>query len=179
VQIGLEIEPQAGALKTEGITFIPHGGEELSEALKSPPRCSCGWGTQLSRCRPASEGNAGQKFGRRTRRHPRGSLARPSPDPGQHKLCACETCRQRPQRSRDSRLGLDQLRRRSGRSPGQPTTHIPADQDRNRKGASSLPRSNGQAFDELATRSPWRGAAVGRQAGSAHVGTRHTHAVPP
>ena len=62
--------------------------------------------------------------------------------------CAHATCRQRPQRSRDSRLGLDQLRRRSGRSPGQPTTHIPADQDRNRKGASSLPRSNGQAFDE-------------------------------
>jgi hypothetical protein len=28
--------------------------------------------------------------------------------------------RQRPQRSRDSRLGLDRLRRRTGRSPGQP-----------------------------------------------------------
>jgi hypothetical protein len=52
------------------------------------------------------------------------------------------------QRSRDSRLGLDQLRRRSGRFPGQPTTHIPADLDRNRKGAPSPPRSNGQAFDE-------------------------------
>ena len=52
------------------------------------------------------------------------------------------------QRSRDSRLGLDQLRRRTGRSPAQPTTHIPADLDRNRKGAPSPPRSNGQAFDE-------------------------------
>ena len=68
--------------------------------------------------------------------------------PGQPKLCACETCRQRPQRSRDSRLGLDQLRRRTGRSPAQPTAHIPADLDRNRKGAPSPPRSNGQAFDE-------------------------------
>ena len=37
MQIGLEIEPQAGALKTEGITFIPHGGEELSEALRAHP----------------------------------------------------------------------------------------------------------------------------------------------
>ena len=41
------------------------------------------------------------------------------------------------QRSRDSRLGLDHFRRRSGRSPGQPATHIPADIDRNRKGAGS------------------------------------------
>ena len=36
----------------------------------------------------------------------------------------------------------------SGRSPGQPTTHIPADLDRNCKRAPSPPRSNGQAFDE-------------------------------
>jgi hypothetical protein len=35
-----------------------------------------------------------------------------------------------------------------GRSPGQPATHIPADLDRNRKGAPSHPRGNGQAFDE-------------------------------
>jgi len=48
----------------------------------------------------------------------------------------------------DSRLGLDRLGRRMGRSPGQPTTHIPADLNRNRKGAPSPPRSNGQAFDE-------------------------------
>jgi hypothetical protein len=32
-----EIETQAGALKTEGITFVPHGGEELSEALRGHP----------------------------------------------------------------------------------------------------------------------------------------------
>lgn len=33
---------------------------------------------------------------------------------------------------------------------------------------------------KLATRSPWRGAtAIGCQTGSAHVGTRHAHAVPP
>jgi len=56
--------------------------------------------------------------------------------------------RPRPQRSRDSRLGLDRLRRRSGRSPGQPVTQVPADLDCNRKGAPSPPRSNGQAFDE-------------------------------
>jgi len=40
------------------------------------------------------------------------------------------------------------LRRRSGRSPGQPVTQVPADLDCNRKGAPSPPRSNGQAFDE-------------------------------
>jgi hypothetical protein len=56
--------------------------------------------------------------------------------------------RQRRQRGRDSRLGLDQPGRRSGRSPGQPTTYKPADLDRNRKGAPSHPRSNGQALDE-------------------------------
>ena len=70
------------------------------------------------------------------------------PQSGQPKLCACETCRQRPQRSRDSRLGLDRLGRRTGRSPGQPATHIPADLNRYRKGAPSPPRSNGQVFDE-------------------------------
>jgi hypothetical protein len=32
-----EIETQAGALKSEGITFVPHGGEELSEALRGHP----------------------------------------------------------------------------------------------------------------------------------------------
>jgi energy-coupling factor transporter ATP-binding protein EcfA2 len=32
-----EIETQAGALKTEGITFVPHGGEELSEAVRGHP----------------------------------------------------------------------------------------------------------------------------------------------
>jgi hypothetical protein len=78
---------------------------------------------------------------------PRRSLARPSRDPGQPKLCACETCRQRLQGSRDSRLGLDQLGRRSGRFPGQPTTHVPADLDRNRKGALSPPRSYAQPLD--------------------------------
>ena len=70
------------------------------------------------------------------------------PQSGQPKLCACETCRQRPQRSRDSQLGLDRLGRRTGRSPGQPATHMPADLNRNRKGAPSPPRSNGQVFDE-------------------------------
>jgi hypothetical protein len=86
---------------------------------------------------------------------PRSTLRRPAPltcsslpQSGQPKLCACETCRQRPQRSRDSRLGLDQLRRRTGRSAGQPATHMPADLNRNRKGAPSPPRSNGQVFDE-------------------------------
>jgi hypothetical protein len=86
---------------------------------------------------------------------PRSTLRRPAPltcsslpQSGQPKLCACETCRQRPQRSRDSRLGLDRLGRRTGRSPGQPATHIPADLNRNRKGAPSPPRSNGQVFDE-------------------------------
>jgi hypothetical protein len=34
----------------------------------------------------------------------RRSLARPSRNPGQPKLCVCETCRLRPQRSRDRRL---------------------------------------------------------------------------
>jgi hypothetical protein len=67
---------------------------------------------------------------------------------GQPKLCACETCWQRPQRSRDSWLGLDQLRRRSGRSQASQRRNIPAHLDRNRKGAPSPPRSNGQAFDE-------------------------------
>ena len=75
-------------------------------------------------------------------------FARRSGDPGQPKLCACETSRQRPQRSRDSRFGLDRLRHWTGRSPGQPATQVPADQDRNRKGAPSHPRSNGQALDE-------------------------------
>jgi hypothetical protein len=56
------------------------------------------------------------------------------------------------QRSRDSRLGLDQLRRRSGSSPGQPATHIPADLDRNREGAPNPPRSNAQALDEARKR---------------------------
>ena len=67
---------------------------------------------------------------------------------GQPKLGACETCWQRPQRSRDSWLGLDQLRRRSGRSQASQRRNIPAHLDRNRKGAPSPPRSNGQAFDE-------------------------------
>ncbi len=84
------------------------------------------------------------------------------------------------QRSRDSRLGLDQLRRRSGRSPGPPTTHIPADLDRNRRGAPSPLAAMVRRSTKLATRSPWRGTgAVGRQAGSARVGTRHSHAIPP
>jgi hypothetical protein len=78
----------------------------------------------------------------------RRSLARRSRDPGQTKLCARETCRQRRQRSRDSQARIGPAQAPIGRSPGQPTTHIPADLDRNRKGAPSPPRSNGQAFDE-------------------------------
>ena len=87
---------------------------------------------------------------------PRGLLAGPSRNPGSPS-CAHATCRQRPQRSRDSRLGLDQLRRRSGRSP-QPTTHIPTDLDRNRKGAPSPLATMLRRSTKLATRSPWRGA---------------------
>ena len=56
--------------------------------------------------------------------------------------------RQRRQRSRDSRARIGPAQAPIGRSPGQPTTHIPVDQDRNREGAPSSPRSNGQAFDE-------------------------------
>jgi hypothetical protein len=40
-------------------------------------------------------------------------------------------------RSSDSRLGMYRLGSRLRRSPGQPTTHIPADLDRNHKGAPS------------------------------------------
>jgi hypothetical protein len=98
----------------------------------------------------------------------RRSLARRSRDPGQPNLCARETCRQRRQRSRDSRLGLDQLRRRSGRSQGQPTTHTPADLDRNRKGAPSPPRSNGQVFDEARNPVTVAGRRRCRASGPAH-----------
>jgi hypothetical protein len=69
---------------------------------------------------------------------------------------------------------------RSGRSPGQPTTHIPADLDRNRKGAPSPLAAMVRRSTKLATRSPRRDAGViGRQARSARVGTRHSHAIPP
>ena len=109
---------------------------------------------------------------------PRRSLARRSRNPGQPKLCACETCRQRP--SGAATAGLDSTGPGAGwGAPGQPATRVPADLDRNRKGAPSPPRSNVRRSTKLATRSPWQGAAVGRQAGSARVGTRHSHAVPP
>jgi hypothetical protein len=62
--------------------------------------------------------------------------------------CAPATCRQRPQRSRDSRLGLDQPRRPIGALP---RTANDAHTGRSRpqsQGGSQPPRSNGQAFDE-------------------------------
>jgi len=69
---------------------------------------------------------------------------------------------------------------RDGAPPGQPTTHIPTDLDRNRKGAPSPLATMLRRLTKLASGSTLRGAgAVGRQTWSAHVGTRHTHAVPP
>jgi hypothetical protein len=68
-----------------------------------------------------------------------------------------------------------------GAPAGQPATPVPADQHFNRKVAPSPLTTMLRSSAKLATRSPWRISAAGvrGQAGSARVGTRHSHAIPP
>jgi hypothetical protein len=111
-------------------------------------------------------------------RCPARSLARPSRDPGQPKLCVCETCRQRPAEPRQP-AWIGPAQAPIGALP-RPANDAHTDIDRNRKGAPSPLAAMVRRLTKLASVSPWRGAgAVGRQAGSAGVRTRHSHAVPP
>jgi hypothetical protein len=147
VQIGLEIEPQAGALKTEGITFIPHGGEELSEALRAHPVAAAGGALSF------------RDVGRQARAMLALAEIRPSdtqasapltcsslPRPGQPKLCACETCRETTPAEPRQPARIGPARAPIGALP-RPANDAHTGRSRPQSQGGS-PRSNGQAFDE-------------------------------